>query len=69
MSIDVESSMDGAFADALHRAIQNQADSLISKAFETRAPLRKKLEEIIEQAFQRFIEKGIEWENNPGCEK
>jgi hypothetical protein len=48
----IENALEQAFSRALDQTIQNKAEVL--KAFENGSPLAKKLEEKIEQGFQRF---------------
>jgi hypothetical protein len=66
----IEKALKQAFARALEQAIQNRAEALFFRAFADGSPLAKKLEEKIEQGFQRLAEEGIRWEKKkPGFKK
>jgi hypothetical protein len=58
----IERAFEQAFSKALDQTLQNKAEALFKKAFENGSPLAKKLEEKIDQGFQKFIEDGIHWE-------
>jgi hypothetical protein len=66
MSINIEDVIERAFEQAFTRAldqvIQRKAEVLFQQALAPGSPLAQKLEEKIEQGFQRFIENGIRWE-------
>jgi hypothetical protein len=58
----IEKAFEQTFVRALDRTIQSKAEALFKEAFENESPLAKKLEEKIDQGFQRFLEEGICWE-------
>jgi hypothetical protein len=65
----IEKAFEEAFSRALDRVVQSKAEVLFTKALEDGSPLAKKLEEKIEQGFNRFTEEGIQWERKkPGFE-
>ena len=51
-----------AFLRALDQTIQAKAEELFKKMLSAGSPLSKKLEEKMEQGFERFLEEGIRWE-------
>ena len=62
--------MEQAFSRAIEQTIQSKAEVLFKKAFENGSSLSKKLEEKIEQGFQRFVDEGIQWQKKkPGFRK
>jgi len=74
MPINIEAIIEGAFeeafARALNQAIQSKAEALFLRALDKDSPLGKKLEEKIEQGFQKFVDEGIQWEKKrPGFKK
>jgi hypothetical protein len=66
MPINIEDNnqtpIEQAFSKALDQAIQSKAETLNKQAFSDGSALSKKLEEKIEEGFQRFFEEGIRWE-------
>lgn len=58
----IEKAFEPVFSRALGQALQAKAEALFKKAFEGDTALARKLNEKIEQGFQRFIENGIQWE-------
>ena len=58
----VEKAFEEAFAKASDRVLQNKAEELFRRMFENGSPMAKKLEDKIEQGFERFLEHGICWE-------
>ncbi len=74
MTIDIEEVLERAFEQAFLRAldqtVQAKAEELFKRMLATGSPLSKKLEEKIEQGFERFLEEGIRWEKKrPGFKK
>jgi hypothetical protein len=74
LSIDIkeitEKALEQAFARALDQTIQNKTEDLFKRVFAENSPLSQKLQEKIDQGFQRFIENGIRWERKkPGFKK
>lgn len=74
MTIDIgdvlERAFEQAFLRALDQTVQAKAEELFKKMLGAGSPLSKKLEEKIEQGFQRFLEEGIRWEKKrPGFKK
>jgi hypothetical protein len=66
----VEKAFEQAFTRALDQVLQGKAEILFKKAFANGSPLSKKLEEKIEEGFQRFVDQGIQWEKKkPGFKK
>jgi len=66
----VEDAFELAFSRALEQTITTKAESLFKKALENGSPLARKLEEKIEQGFERFVSEGIQWEKKkPGFRK
>jgi hypothetical protein len=66
MTIDIEEVLEKAFEQAFLRAldqtIQVKAEEIFKKALTEGSPLSRKLQEKMEQGFQRFLEEGIRWE-------
>jgi hypothetical protein len=66
MTIDIEGVLERAFEQAFLRALdqtgQTNAEEIFRKALTARSPLSQKLEEKIEQGFQRFLDEGIRWD-------
>ena len=58
----IEQAFEQAFFKALDQTLQTKAEVLFRKALEEGTPLNRKLEETIEQGFQRFVNEGIQWE-------
>jgi hypothetical protein len=74
MAINVEEVLERAFKQAFLRAldqtVQTKAEELFRKALTSGSPLSRKLEEKIEQGFQRFLDEGIRWDKKkPGFKK
>ena len=74
MPINIEALIEGAFeeafARALNHAIQAKAEAMFLRAFDKDSPLGKRLEEKIEQGFQKFIDEGVLWDKKrPGFKK
>jgi hypothetical protein len=66
----IERAFEQAFMRALDQTIQQKAEELFMKAFHNGSPLSQRLQEKIEQGFQRFIDQGIQWEKKkPGFKK
>ena len=66
----VEKAFEQAFMRALEQVLQTKAEILFKKAFENGSPLSKRLEDKIEQGFQRFVDEGILWEKKkPGFKR
>ena len=66
----IEGAFEVAFARALNHAIQAKAESLFLRALDKDSPLGKRLEEKIEQGFQKFMDEGVQWEKKrPGFKK
>jgi len=62
MPINIERTVERAFSTALEQALQAKAEELLKKALRAGSPLRRKIDERIEQGFERFITNGIQWE-------
>ncbi|HZV05625.1 MAG TPA: hypothetical protein VE999_11130 [Gemmataceae bacterium] len=66
MTINIEEVLERAFEQAFLRAldqtVQAKAEELFKRMLSAGSPLSKKLEEKIEQGFERFLEEGIRWE-------
>lgn len=66
LTIDIEEIIERSFAQAFFRALdqilQAKAEELVKKALTPGSPLAKKLEEKIEQGFERFLQEDIRWE-------
>jgi hypothetical protein len=74
MTINIEGVLERAFEQAFLRAldqtVQAKAEELFTRALSAGSPLSKKLEEKIEQGFERFLADGIRWEKKkPGFKK
>ena len=67
----IENAFEQAFSRALEQTLQSKAEVLFTKAFENGSSLSMKLEEKIDEGFQRFVEEGIQWEKKkkPGFRK
>ncbi len=66
MTINIEEVLERAFEQAFLRAleqtVQVKAEELFTRALSAGSPLSKKLEDKIEQGFERFLADGIRWE-------
>jgi hypothetical protein len=66
MAINIEEVLERAFEQAFLRAleqtVQTKAEELFTRALSAGSPLAKKLEDKIEEGFQRFLEKSIRWD-------
>jgi hypothetical protein len=58
----IEKAFGQAFCKALDQILQAKAEAIFKKALADGSPLARKLEEKVEQGFQRFVEEGIRWE-------
>jgi hypothetical protein len=66
----LERAFEQAFLRALDQAVQTKAEELFRKALTAGSPLSQKLEEKIEQGFQRFLNEGVRWDKKkPGFKK
>ncbi|HXG08287.1 MAG TPA: hypothetical protein VNK04_00710 [Gemmataceae bacterium] len=66
----IQRALEQAFLKALEQTIQQKAEAVFTKAFQDGSPFAQKLQEKIEQGFQRFIAEGIQWEKKkPGFKK
>lgn len=58
----MEKALEQAFSRALEQLVQNKAEELFHKAFQANSPFAQRLEEKLQEGFQRFFENGIRWE-------
>jgi hypothetical protein len=58
----LERALEQAFLRALEQTVQTKAEELFRKALTADSPLSKKLQEKIEQGFQRLLDDGIRWD-------
>ena len=66
----LERAFERACLRALDQTFQAKAEELCRKALVSGSPLSQKLEEKIEQGFQRFLDEGIRWDKKkPGFKK
>jgi hypothetical protein len=66
----LERAFEQAFLRALEHTVQTKAEELFRKALAEGTPLSQKLEEKIEQGFQRFLDEGVRWDKKkPGFKK
>jgi hypothetical protein len=66
----LERAFEQAFLKALEQTIQTQAEELFRKALSPGSPVAEKLQQKMEQGFQRFLEDGIRWDKKkPGFKK
>ena len=66
----IEKAFEQAFVKALDQTLQAKAAALFKQAFSNGSGFAKRLEEKIEEDFQRFVENGIHWEKRkPGFKK
>ena len=66
----LEKAFEQAFLKALEHTVQAKAEELFRKALSPGSPVAEKLQEKMEQGFQRFLEDGIRWEKKkPGFKK
>jgi flagellar biosynthesis/type III secretory pathway protein FliH len=54
--------LEQAFSRALEQLVQNKAEELFKQAFQANSPFAQRLEEKLQEGFQRFFENGIRWE-------
>ena len=74
MPIDIEEVLERAFEQAflkaLEQTVQAKAEELFRKALAPGSPVAQKLQDKMEQGFQRFLEDGIRREKKkPGFKK
>jgi hypothetical protein len=63
----IEQALENAFAKAIEHVVQEKAEMLFLKAFENGSPFSARLQQKIEEGFDRFFQKGIRWEKKkPG---
>jgi hypothetical protein len=66
MTLNIEEVLERAFEQAFQRAleqtVQTKAEELFTRALSSGSPFAQKLEEKIEQGFERFLADGIRWE-------
>jgi hypothetical protein len=66
----IEKAFEQAFLKALDETVQAKAEAIFKKALESGTPLSMRIEEKIEQGFQRFINDAVRWEKRkPGFKK
>ena len=66
----LERAFEQAFLKALEQTVQVKAEELFRKALSQGSPLSQKLQEKMEQGFQRFLDEGIRWDRKkPGFKK
>jgi flagellar biosynthesis/type III secretory pathway protein FliH len=66
----LERAFEQAFLKALEQTVQTKAEELCRKALSQDSPLAQRLQERIEQGFQRFLDEGIRWDKKkPGFKK
>ena len=62
MEAVIEKAFEQAFRKALEASLQAKTEVLFKKVFENGSPFAARLEEKLEQGFQRFVDEGIQWE-------
>ena len=66
----MERAFEQAFLKALEQTVQAKAEELFRNALSPGSPVAQKLQEKMEQGFQRFLEGGIRWDKKkPGFKK
>jgi len=66
----LERAFEQAFLKALEQTVQVKAEELFRKALSQGSPVAERLQEKMEQGFQRFLDEGIRWDRKkPGFKK
>jgi hypothetical protein len=66
----LERAFEPAFLKALEQTVQVKAEELFRKALSQGSPLSQRLQEKMEQGFQRFLDEGIRCDRKkPGFKK